>query len=118
LDAKPREGYIRRFVNEEIGAVEAYEEAGYSLVYEKGADASEKRAGTESQMGSVVRRVVNKDPNASTKTAVLMEIPKELYDEDQREKSARLDEEEAAWNPKVMEKQDPTTYGKIEKKYS
>jgi len=118
LDAKPRDGYVRRWVNEEIGAIEAYEEAGYSLV-QGDEDASQMRAQTESQMGSsVIRRVVNKDPNASTKTAVLMEIPKEFYEEDQRAKQEQLDKDEASWNPKIMEKNDPTTYGGFDKKYS
>ena len=118
LDAKPRDGYVRRWVNEEIGAIEAYEEAGYSLV-QGDEDASQMRAQTESQMGSsVIRRVVNKDPNASTKTAVLMEIPKEFYEEDQRAKQEQLDKDEASWNPKIMEKNDPTTYGRFDKKYS
>ncbi len=118
LDAKPKEGFVRRWVNEEIGAVEAYEEAGYSLVLEEGADTSDKRAQEASQMGSVTRRVVNKDPNASVRHAVLMEIPKEFYDQDQAEKMRRLDEQEAAWNPIEMAKKDPTAYGKIDKKYS
>ena len=118
LEAKPREGYVRRWVNEEIGAIEAYKEAGYSLVLDKEADSSDERAQEASKMGSVVRRVVNKDPNASTKTAVLMEIPKEFYDEDQKAKSEALDEKEIAWNPEEMKKRNPELYGKVHKKYS
>lgn len=118
LDAKPRPGFVRRWVNEEIGAVEAYEEAGYSLVVEEGADTSDKRAQDASKMGSVIRRVVNKDPNASTKTAVLMEIPEEFYREDQAAKAKLLDEQESAWNPEEMKKKDPTAYGSTSKKYS
>jgi len=118
LEAKPKKGFIRRWVNEDIGAVEAYEEAGYSLVLENGADISDKRAQESSQMGSVTRRVVNKSSSARTQTAVLMEIPEEFYKEDQAEKQRNLDELEASWNPEEMKKKDPTAYGHTQKKYS
>lgn len=118
LDAKKKEGFHRRWVNEEIGAVEAYEEAGYTLVREEGADTSDKRAQEASQMGSVTRRVINKDPNASTKTAVLMEIPMEYYLEDKAEIHRELDEAEMAYNPEEIKKRNPELYGKIHKKYS
>ena len=118
LDAKPRPGFVRRWVNEEIGAVEAYEEAGYSLVLEEGADTSDTGVQNASQHGSVTRRVVNKDPNASTKYAVLREIPEEFYKEDQAEKQRLLDEKEMSWNPKEIEKRNPELYGDMTKKYS
>ena len=113
LDAKPRPGFKRRWVNEDIGAVEAYKEAGYTLVLEEGADTSENRAQDANNSGSVTRRVINKDPNASTKTAVLMEIPEEFYKEDQAAKQAALDKEELSWNPNEMKKRNPEIYGEM-----
>lgn len=118
LDAKTRPGFVRRWVNEEIGAVEAYQEAGYSLVLEEGANTSDTGAQDASQLGSVTRRVVNRDPNASTKYAVLMEIPEEFYKEDQAEKQRLLDEKEMSWNPEEIKKRNPDLYGSMSKKYS
>ena len=111
LEANGRPGFKRRWVNEEIGAIEAYQEAGYTLVLEQDVDLSENLAQDANLSGSVTRRVVNKDPNASTKTAVLMEIPEEFYKEDQAEKQRKLDEEEKSWNPN--NKKDPSFYGDL-----
>lgn len=118
LDAPKRDGFVRRWVNEDIGAVEAYEEAGYSLVLETKADTGEKRAQDATQMGSVVRRVVNKDPNASVRHAVLMEIPKEYYDEDKAAIHKDLDEQEMSWNPEEIKRRNPELYGNMTKKYT
>jgi hypothetical protein len=119
LDAKTRPGFVRRWVNEEIGAVEAYEDAGYTCVLEEGADTSDKGAQDSSNKGgSVTRRVINKDPNASTKTAVLMEIPEEFYREDQAAKQREIDELEMSFNPKEIMKRNPDLYGEQTKKYS
>jgi len=118
LDAKPRAGFVRRWVNEEIGAAEAYEEAGWAVVLEDGADTSDKRVQEASQMGSVIRRVVNKSVQASTKTAILMEIPEEYYKEDKAEIHRDLDEKEMSWNPDEIKKRNPQLYGNMTKKYS
>lgn len=116
LEAKQRKGFVRRWVNEDHGRVDAALEAGYTFVYDDDADASTKRSGQDaSQMGSVVRRVVNKDPNASINTAVLMEIPQEFYDEDQKAKADQLDREEMAWNPKEIAKKNPEIFGEMTK---
>lgn len=69
-------------------------------------------------MGSVVRRVVNRDPAATAQTAVLMEIPLEYYLEDQAEKQRAVDEREAAYNPEILNKGDPHLYGSQNKKYT
>ena len=118
LEAEKREGFVRRWVNEEIGAIEAYQEAGYTLVLDKNADASDKRAQEASQIGSVTRRVVNKNRDASAKTAVLMEIPEEYYKEDQAAKQLDLDELEVTFNPEEIKKRNPELYGSVTKKYS
>lgn len=116
LEAKKRPGYNRRWINEEIGAVEAYKEASWMPV-EGEEDASDNRAQKESQLGSVVRRVVNRDPNASAKTAILMEIPEDLYNEDQAEKQKQVDKIEASYDPEKF-KVGSADYGSMKKSYS
>ncbi len=113
LDAKPRQGYIRRWVNELHGAVSAFQEAGWSLVVGD-EDQSENRVQDASQLDSVIRRVVNRDPNASAKTAVLMEIPEDLYKEDQADKAQRINEIEASYDPKKFQ-QHGSDYGTFRK---
>lgn len=113
LEAKDRPGFVRRWVNEEIGAIEAYMEAGWKPVVGD-EDNSDKRAQKESKMGSMVRRVVNRDPSASAKTAVLMEIPEDIYAEVQAEKQQIIDEREIALDPRKA-KQRGSDYGSMSK---
>lgn len=95
-----RDGFKRMWVNEYIGAVASYELAGWSVVCEDNLKTHDELSQVETQMDSVVRRVVNKDPNAPCRTAVLMEIPLELYEEDQRAEQQVLEEQEKQWNRK------------------
>lgn len=104
LEAKARPGFRRRWVNEELGAIDAYKDAGWMPVVGD-EDISDRRAQTESTVGSVVRRVVNKGPNASAKTAILMEIPEDLYAEDQAAKQREVDKIEASYDPSFVTRQ-------------
>lgn len=117
LAAEKRAGFVRRWVNDVPGRIEAFLEAGYQLV-ESTEDTSDNKVQTESHLsGSVARKVVNKDPNATTKYAVLMEIPEKFYKEDQDAKQARVDDIEKGYNPDKYNKDSPF-YGTLEKKYS
>lgn len=112
LAAKQRDGYVRRFVNDELGQVEDFGDAGWAAVLVGDQDISEKRAQNASQLGSVVRRVVNRDPRARCQYAVLMEIPVELYQEDQRTKHAELDASDKLLDP-ALNKVAGTDYGSM-----
>lgn len=96
--AANREGFKRMWVNEYIGAVAAYELAGWAVVVDASMATHDGLAQVESQLDSVVRRVVNRDPHAPCRTAVLMEIPLELYNEDQTAEQSALEEQEKQWN--------------------
>lgn len=109
-----REGFHARWVNEVPGAVQRYLNAGWTLVQGQ-MENNEKRAQTETQLGNAWRMVVNRSPNAPCQTAVLMEIPKELYDEDYADAQK--------YNDYVMGQIDPAKhrvgemdYGKLELK--
>ena len=111
LEAKPREGFTRRFVNEELGAIDAYLAAGWTPV-SGDEDNSVERIQNGSQLASVVRRVVNRDANARTQTAVLMEIPTDLYEEDQAAKQADINKSELNLDPARV-KQPGADYGSM-----
>ena len=75
----PRPGYVRRWVNEIPGRIARALAAGWSHVK----DASTKRP---------VGQIVDKSLGEKGRSGYLMEIPKELYDEDQQAKQDSLDE--------------------------
>jgi hypothetical protein len=88
LTAPEREGFVRRFVNDTDGRLPMFEDAGYTPVRVP-TQVGDPAAGNASQVGSVVRK-----PVGGGVDAVLMEIPKEWYDEDQLAKEQRLKEKE------------------------
>jgi len=107
--------FAYRVVNEEEGRIASFLKAGWEPV--SGAqDKNDTKVQDASQMGSVVRRVVNKDPAANAKTGILMRKPKEWFEEDMAEKQLRNDMIEASYNPeKALE--DGQHYGaEFEKK--
>lgn len=114
--AEHREGYVRRYVNESYGRIEAFRAAGWVPVVGAENNTSDKKAQTESQLASVVRKVVNRDPNASNHTAILMEIPVELYEKDQEDKQRENDRIEASYDPK-QQKQGGADYGSMKRTY-
>lgn len=113
VTATQRDGYHRRYVNDIPGRIEAFKAAGWTVVQEEGANTSDKGAGTESQLGSLVKKRVNKDARAEAQYAYLMEIPQEWYDQDQTDKMKAIAEKEAQFDPRVS-KQPGADYGSFE----
>jgi len=107
LTAPEREGYVRRFVNDDGDRVRDFEAAGYSVV-RGDVQVGDLKAGKDTPLGSVVGKSVG----AGTK-AVLMEIKKEWAEEDYRAKQQRITD-----NEKDMKRQLNThqagTYGKVD----
>lgn len=105
-----KKGYRRRMVNDTDTRIQTFIEGGWTPVEgdEKGSD---PRAGETSIPGNVVKKSVGQGV-----TGVLMEIPEELYEEDQAAKQKRISKAEDA-----MRKDDKTgkgiekdQYGKVE----
>ena len=86
-----RPGYVRRVVNDVSDGerVKMFQEAGWEIVRTPGINGGDTRAGADSQLGSVVCRSVGGGIKG-----VLMEIPEEWYNEDQREKAKIVDRTE------------------------
>lgn len=106
--AENRPGFKRMWVNEAPGLVESYNLAGWKAVLQQDMATHNGQIQFETQMDSVVRRVVNRDIRASWKTAVLMEIPLEIYEEDQRAEQKVIDDQEKSWTQKST---NPNEYG-------
>lgn len=109
LAADQRDGFVRRWVNDVDGRIERAKEAGYAPVL-KPADAADPRAGASSQVGSAVDKNVGGGVRA-----VLMEIPREFYEEDKAAKQAIVDRSEAglARQSGIKGQQYGGVYGKV-----
>lgn len=114
--APQRDGYMRRYVNDLPGRIEAFKRAGWVIVEDitNSTKTHEGLAQVESAYGSQVRRVVNRDPNAPCRHAVLMEIPAEWYNEDKMEQQKLIDEKEATFDQSGMHRQQ-NMYGGIKR---
>lgn len=106
--AEKREGFMRMWVNEEVGRVAAHELAGWTIVSDPNMKTHDNLSQMESQFDSVVRRVVNRDPHAPCRTAVLMEIPQHFYDADCLAEQKLIDEKE-----KEFKRNLPHEYGQV-----
>jgi len=89
LQFPDRPGYHRHVFNDKDGRIQEQLDGGYDLVLEKDIDGGDLRFGADRQLGSPVSRSVGNDTKG-----VLMEIPQELYDEDQKAKTKKIDKEE------------------------
>lgn len=88
LVAPSRPGYVRRFVNSVEDRIERFKAAWWDPV-EGHVQTQSPRAGNATQMGALVDR-----PVGGGVRAVLMEIPEELYNEDQKIKQDRITAQE------------------------
>lgn len=89
LTAPKREGYQRRFVNDVGDRVEQFLANGWNVVTDETIQVGDERVGKSQPIGSPI----TKDVGVGV-TAVLMEIPQELYDARQKRKSEIIAEKE------------------------
>lgn len=88
LDAPAREGFVRRWVNDDAGRIQDFERAGYACV-------EDQEIHTDGEGSRVARRVGVQD-NGDPLYAFLMEQKQDWYNEDQATKQAELDKVDAA----------------------
>lgn len=100
--------YTYRLVNDKEDRVQIFKDAGYELV-QSPERVGEVRAGEASPLGSSVTKSVGNGV-----TGVLMRIPKELYDEDQRSKLQKLKDTENALKNKTANAGDGFYGGKLQ----
>lgn len=87
LDAPQKEGYVRRYVNDDPGRLDQFTEAGWEFVRKSDAPDSQGDG-----VGSRISQHVGVHPSGEPKRAYLMEIDKDWYDEDQVEKAKVADQ--------------------------
>lgn len=94
LKTPQRQGYQRRWVNDTPGRLQAAQEGGYTFVEDPDLRVGEDDGASRSD--SRVSRIVGRAEGGKPLRAFLMEIPSELFKEDQASKRHALDEMERA----------------------
>jgi hypothetical protein len=89
LTAGSRPGFVRRVVNDRPGRIDRFKLAGWTVVEDE--TLGDKYAGQASSVGSLTSK-----PVGGGMTGILMEIPEEMYHEDQTAKMKKVDETERA----------------------
>lgn len=97
IQADTRPGYVRRLVNDQDDRIERFQRAGWTPV--EGEQVGDSHAGDPSSVGSATTKSVG-----GGMKAILMEIPKELYDADQADKQTKVNELEAAMDQDIKNK--------------
>lgn len=98
LDFPHRPGFVRRIIVDRAGRLQDALNAGYQFVTEATlhGDAAPKDLTERESVDSRISRVVGTNEDGSPQRGYLMEIPEELYWEDQRAKQERIDRMESA----------------------
>lgn len=104
IKANTREGYVRRMINDTDDRMERFKLAGWTPVENE--TVGDPHAADPSSVGSITTKSVG----AGTK-AILMEIPKNLYDEDQAAKQANIKKTEDAMEQDLRNKLGDSAYG-------
>lgn len=105
-------GFMGYWQNDLPGIIEAMLRAGWTFVEGDASRSHDSLSKVESPWGNVVRRVMNQDPNAASHYGYLMQIPKELYEEDKKARNDQIDERERAFDPTGRHSE---LYGKFER---
>ena len=84
LTAPKKPGFVRRFVNDKGDRIQAFKDAGWAAA-EMVAEVGDDKAGRATSMGSSATPSVG-----GGQRAVLMEIPEEYYDADNKAKQAKI----------------------------
>lgn len=96
--------FVYRIVNDEDDRITRFKDGGYELVPDETVKVGDNRANAASSMSSMKQLSVG-----GGKKAYLMRIRKDWYDEDQKEKQKRVDDQEATTKKKALS----GTYGTL-----
>jgi len=88
-------GKVGRWVNDDPGRLEAAQEGGYTFLDDAKAEIGESGVNERDGLTTKVRRRVGTREGGHSKTAYLMVIDKETYEEDQEDKQERINATEA-----------------------
>lgn len=97
LKTETRDGYVRRWINDKPGRLDDAVAGGYEFVTDPKVKVGEGQDASQTPgVGSAVSRIVGTHEDGSPLRAYLMEIPQNVYDEDQAAKAESVDERENA----------------------
>jgi len=89
--------FVYRWVNDKPGRIESFKLAGWTIATGE-ETVIYKQAGDASSIGSGLKQNVNSNPELASQ-AILMKIPKEFYDEDQKVKQVEVDQIAKSYDP-------------------
>ena len=113
LTTNQKAGFVRRWVNDIPGRVEKFIKAGYAVVTDK--DVTVGDTNSNMALGTGARKDVGRTRQGDGTQAVLMEIPKDWYDEDHAAKAKVVEASERAMK---RGKDDNDFYGEIKQSSS
>lgn len=87
---------VRRWVNDHPGRIQRAQSGGYEFVRDDSVSVGDNVEDGNTDMGSRISMVVGKDEAGNPLRAYLMEIDKDLYEEDQQEKLKIVDRIDSA----------------------
>lgn len=111
LKAHTRDGFVRSWVFERM--VDRYKLAGWSIVEDPEMKTHDGQIQISEKFGSAVTRVLNLDPFAVDRTAILMEIPENIYKEDYMHEQRQIALQEQLID-RAGELANRNFYGKVE----
>lgn len=92
MSTDQREGFVRRWVNDIPGRVEKFFRAGYEVVKDDEVTVGDGGVTDNNiALGTGARKNVGRTRAGEGTQAVLMEIPKDMYEADQKAKQAEVD---------------------------
>jgi hypothetical protein len=94
LSTNQKQGFVRRWVNDVPGRVEKFIKAGYAVVTDKDVVVGDENSNMA--LGTGARKNVGRTRQGEGTQGILMEIPKDYYDEDQKAKAKLVDASEQA----------------------
>ena len=101
--------YVYRIVNDIDNRINNFSLAGWEVVEHSTSVGDDGVQNNNVSLGSGARITVGNNTKA-----ILMRIPKSLYDEDQKIKQREIDEKEMAMKRNIKKSGDEGTYGEIE----
>jgi hypothetical protein len=107
LTAPKRTGFVRRFVNDKGDRIQRFKDAGYSIV-EEDIQVGDEKIGKPNQLGSSV------SSQGDGQRKVLMEIPEEFYNEDQKIAQDKITAIEKEINRNSTQSEADGLHGKVQ----
>jgi len=113
LSTTQKPGFVRRWVNDVVGRLDKFDRAGWVPADRNDVDVNHGEVtGSNTALGTGVSKDVGRTRAGDGTQAILMEIPVELYEEDQKAKQKVVDESDRAMKKNIR---DNDFYGEVKR---